>query len=136
MYARLPDAATHDSASQWNWAEQRLRHVESHIHTYAGRVSEAGNAQDAALAAYPMANFQGRTQIELHRATALIRAGDVDAGTRHLATALEQLEPWQRQDGIVLRSARSTLDIVPSRQRDLSGFRHAREILTVPVGEC
>lgn len=133
-YARLPATAINDSAGQWNWSEQRLRHVESHVHTFAGRMNEAYDAQDAALAAYPVTHFQGRTQIELHRTTALIRAGDVDGGTHHLTTVLGRLEPWQRRDGIVHRSAMRTLDVVPSHLRELPKFREARDLVANAAG--
>jgi hypothetical protein len=100
------------------------------VHTYAGRVTQAASAQDSALAVYPIANFQGRTQIEIHRSIALIRFGDVNVGTRHLTTTMEQLLPWQRCDGIVLRTAFSALDIVPAGERHLPGFQQARELVT------
>jgi len=130
MYGRLPTAATEDTGSQWNWSEQRLHHVRSHVHTYAGRVAQAASAQDSALAVYPIANFQGRTQIEIHRSIALIRFGDVNVGTRHLTTTMEQLLPWQRRDGIIRRTAFSALEIVPAEERHLPGFQQARELVT------
>jgi hypothetical protein len=101
----------------------------SHVHAYAGRVSEAGQAQDAALAAYPAGNFQGRAQIELHRAAAFIRADDVDTGASHLVSMMERLQPWQREDGILRRTALLTLDMIPPLHRDRSGVRLAREVV-------
>lgn len=129
-YERLPAETTEDQLSQWNWAEQRLRHVESHVHTHAGRLDHASQAQDLALALYPLGNYQGRTQIELHRAEALIRSGDTPSGTRHLITVLEQLSSQQRGDGIVISSAMSTLETVPLHQRDLAVVAEAHELLT------
>lgn len=129
LFSLLPASAGSCSDSQWNWGEQRLHHVTSHVHAHAGRLKEAGQAQDAALAVYPRGNFQGRSQIELHRAAALIR-GDIGAGADHLLSTLERLEPWQRADGIVMRSVVLTLDMVPPGQRDQANVRLAREAIT------
>jgi hypothetical protein len=106
----------------------------SHVHAYAGRLAEASHAQDAALAVYPAGNFQGRSQIELHRAVALIQAGDVDTGANHLVSTMERLEPWQREDGIVVRSAKSTFDMIPRVHADRVDVRLAREVLTASEG--
>jgi hypothetical protein len=100
------------------------------VHAYAGHVAEASRAQDAALAAYPTGNFQGRGQIELHRATALIHEGDVDAGVSHLISTMEHLQPWQREDGILKRTAMLTLDMIPQPHRDRPSVRLAREFIT------
>jgi hypothetical protein len=100
------------------------------VHAYAGRVVEASQAQDAALAAYPTGNFQGRGQIELHRAAALIQAGDIDTGASHLVSTMEHLEPWQREDGILKRTAMLTLDMIPQLHGNWPTVRLAREVVT------
>jgi transcriptional regulator with XRE-family HTH domain len=127
-YARLPASATTCPGSQWNWGEQRLHHVVSHVHTYAGRTEQANQAQDAALAVYPSGNFQGRSQIELHRATTLIQAGDIDAGVDHLTSTMENLQPWQRADGIVKRSTILALDLIPDHERNRPSVNRAKEL--------
>lgn len=132
IFSRLPASASACCASQWNWGEQRLQHVVSHVHAYAGRVAEASQAQDAALAVYPTGNFQGRCQIELHRAAALIQAGDIDTGANHLVSTMEHLEPWQREDGILKRTAMLTLDMIPRLHVNRPTVRLAREVITVP----
>jgi hypothetical protein len=128
-FSQLPASAGTCSASQWNWGEQRLHHVVSYVHAHAGRVAEANAAQDAALAAYPDDNFQGRSQIELHRATALIQSGDIGTGASHLVSTMERLEPWQREDGIVMRSAMLAFDLIPRTHSGQAHVRSAREII-------
>lgn len=117
MFGRLPAAATNDPKSQWNWAEQRFRHVESHVHAHVGRLEEAMQAQDIAIGCYPDDSFQGPAQVEFHRTTALVRAGDLDTATNHLVGVLERLQPWQRADGLVFGSARAALNTVPQQHR-------------------
>ncbi|HEX6358228.1 helix-turn-helix domain-containing protein [Actinophytocola sp.] len=131
LFTRLPATASNCSTSQWNWGEQRLHHVVSHVHACAGRLNEAGKAQDSALAVYPGGNFQGGSQIEHHRAAALIQSGDVGAGADHLRSTMERLEPWQRDDGIVARSAMLTLDLVPRTHHDRPEVRLARESVSM-----
>lgn len=130
LFPQLPASTRACSASQWNWGEQRLHHVVSYVHAYAGHVAEASQAQDAALAVYPSGNFQGRGQIELHRAAALIQAGDIDTGASHLASTVECLEPWQREDGILSRTAMLTLGMIPRLHKDLPSVRLARDVVT------
>lgn len=117
MFEHLPATAQTDQHSQWNWAEQRLRHVESHVHAHAGRVDQARAAQEAASACYPASNFQGRTQVAMYQAVALIRSGDVRTGSDHLTAIFDDLRPWQRGDGLVLRSAEAVLRTIPLSQR-------------------
>lgn len=135
MYPRLPGAATADASSEWCWAPYRLCYVESHIRSYAAQVDQAASAQDAALVLYPMSNWKGPTQIEIHRAASRICAGDTETGARHLTTVLERLLPWQRSDGRVLPIAMSTLELVPARQRGLPRFREARALVAGAVQE-
>jgi hypothetical protein len=130
LFPQLPASASTCSTSQWNWGEQRLHHVVSHVHAYAGHVAEASRAQDAALAAYPTGNFQGRGQIELHRATALIHEGDIDAGVSYLISTMEHLQPWQREDGILKRTAMLTLDMIPQPHQERPSVGLAREFIT------
>ena len=129
MFERLPESALNDQQSQWNWAEQRLRHVESHVHAHAGRISEAQAAQDAATACYPASNYQGRTQVAMHQAVAMIRAGDIGGGADHLTSVFDGLEPWKRSDGLVLRSGEAVLDTVPLEKRVHPSFSAASEMI-------
>lgn len=129
MYTELPAAAMADPASEWSWAQYRLRYVESHVHSHAALTDHAHAAQDAALALYPVSNWKGPTQIELHRAATHIRSHDTETGARHIAKVMDRLQPWQRADGRVLPIAVSTLDMVPAHGRRLANFREARELV-------
>lgn len=131
MFPHLPDGAAANSSSQWNWGPQRLHHVTSHVHAYAGQTDDASAAQDAALAAYPSQNFQGRSQIEFHRAIGLIRAGDIDTGVSHLMSTIDHLEPWQREDGIIKRSAMMAIGVVPYSHRDRSIVKRAEDSIKI-----
>jgi hypothetical protein len=44
-------------------------------------------------------------------------------------STIEQLEPWQREDGIVMRSAALTFDLIPRTRHNRPGVRLAREII-------
>lgn len=129
MFQRLPASVDHQS--QWNWAEQRLHHVESHVYAHAGRVADARAAHDAASACYPANNWGGPTQVAMHQSVAMIRVGDVRGGAEHLTAVLDSLEPWQRSDGLVLRSGKAVLDKVPLERRADRSVSIASEIIQV-----
>jgi len=113
----------------WSWPEQRLRFVASEVHSHAGRTREAFAEQEAALRLYPSSSWGGPAQLHAHRATALIKAGDLTAGTEHLAGTLAELKPWQRRDALVHRSAAAALACVPPKQRGLPSVRRVRALL-------
>jgi len=54
-----------------------------------------------------------RCQIEMHRATRLVRDGHVTEGVTHAATSLQSVPP-QRQGTFVLALAAEVLDHVPT----------------------
>lgn len=118
-----------DDTTQWGWQEQRLRFVESEVHTYGGRVQEADQAQGAALALYPRSSWQGPAQIHAHRAAAFIGSGDIALGAAHLGNLLDQMQPWQRRNGLVQRSVVATLERVPREQRKMEPVRQVRALL-------
>lgn len=130
LYARLPASEDHDKASQWSWTAQRLHFIESEVHSLAGRVDSAFRAQDDALALYPATSFQGPTQIETHRATVLIRSGQVETGVNHLADTLAALDDWQRADGLVHRTALDAINAVPPDDQRKTYVKQARALLS------
>ncbi len=134
VFERLPDHVSGDRWSAWGWSEVRLRHVESYVHTQAGDITTAGRAQDAALELYPETNFQGRTQVEMHRAECLIRAGDIDSGAKHAASVLGSLPPDRRSDGLVASTAMAALDAIAVQHIRRPAVRDARELLALPAG--
>ncbi|GAA3748630.1 hypothetical protein GCM10022225_36020 [Plantactinospora mayteni] len=134
LFAQLPQDTTTDRRSQWGWSEQRLRHVESHVHSCAGRTSDATSAQDAALSLYPPRAYQGPTQIELHRAICLIAAGDPSEGARHVVRIVGALPDPLRRDALVRRTAALALDVVPASAAKLPAVSEAHELLALPIG--
>ena len=134
VFLLLPDQVREDQDSQWGWSEQRLRHVESFVHSHAGRAGDATAAQDAARGLYPDAAYQGPAQVELHRATCLIVSGDPSEGARHVIRALEALRPDYGHDGLVRRTAALTLDVLPDRARNLPAVTQARDLLALSLG--
>jgi tetratricopeptide (TPR) repeat protein len=135
MFERLPDTVTSDRSFQWGWTAQRLHHVASHVYTHAGDIERAGAAQDQALALYPERNYQGRTQVELHRAGCLMRAGDVDGGARHTVQVLERLPAEFGRDGLVRRTAMQSLSLAPPAAATRPQVRDAYELLALPQGD-
>jgi tetratricopeptide (TPR) repeat protein len=135
VFALLPEETTRDRVSQWGWAETRLRHVQSDVHSQAGNLREASAAQDAALALYPAGAYQGPAQVELHRAMCLITSGDPAEGARHAIRTLQALPPGRHHDGLVRRTAEFTLAAVPARARSLPDVRAARQMLALPAGQ-
>jgi tetratricopeptide (TPR) repeat protein len=135
VFERLPEGVSADRWSVWGWSEMRLRHVESYVYTRAGDVKAAGQAQDVALKLYPAHTYQGRTQIELHRAECLIRAGDIDGGAQHARQVLGQLPPERRSDALVTGTAVAALRAVPPQHGLRPAVRSARELLALPAGQ-
>ncbi len=129
VYDRLPEFVRADRTTQWGWSDQRFWYVASTVHTHAGSLDDALNAQDKALAAYPTRNWQARTQVEMHRAGVLMRAGDVDEGARHMVRVLERLPAEQRADGLLQQSAMTSLRLAPTEQTQRRTIREARELL-------
>lgn len=135
VFTLLPEETTRDRVSQWGWSEARLRHVQSDVHSRAGHLHEAFEAQDAALARYPAGAYQGPAQVELHRALCLIAAGDPAGGARHAIRTLQALPPGHHHDALVLRTAEFTLAAVPGNALALPDVRQARHMLALPAGQ-
>src|SRR5439155_26071017 len=112
-FARLPESTVADCVSEWGWSEQRLRHVQSWVHSHAGRVDEAAAAQAAALALYPASAYRGPAQLQLHRALCVVAAGDPSEGARHTIHTLETLPPHCRDNAVIRRTAALVLGVVP-----------------------
>jgi tetratricopeptide (TPR) repeat protein len=135
VFSRLPEPTVADRASQWGWSEQRLRHVQSWVHSHAGRLDEAVAAQDAALALYPAYSSMGPAQVQLHRAMCLVAAGDPSEGARHTVHTLQALPRHCRDNAVIRRTAVLVLDGVPDRARTLPAVAEARELLALAPGQ-
>ena len=97
---RVPASVVGDEESLWGWPEHRLRHTESWVYTHAGRLNEAGAAQDRALGLYPASQQRLRTQVGLHRAAGLVRGGHILDGLRMAADLLDRLPRVQHTDSV------------------------------------
>lgn len=132
----FPQIRPTDEGRQWAWPEQRLRHVESWVHTRSGNLAAALNAQDAALALYPPGPSRGRMQIEFHRAEALIRAGDATEGARHVTAVVTQMAAGWRADRMIAATAVAAVSAIPKAHREHPDVREARELLAIPASAC
>lgn len=122
-----------DEGWQWAWPEQRLRYVESWVTTRSGNLAAALNAQDAALALYPPGPSRGRMQVEFHRAEALIRAGDITEGARHVTAVVTQMEAGWRADRMIAATAVTAVSAIPKAHREHPDVCEARELLAIPA---
>jgi hypothetical protein len=132
IFERLPELTVTDRMSQWGWSEQRLRHVESHVYSFAGRFNDATAAQDTALALYPRDGYQGRTQVELHKSICIIRGGDPTEGVRHAIRTVQSLPPGRQNDAVIWRTATLMLNVIPESAANLSTVLEARDFLALP----
>ncbi len=135
VFARLPESTVADRGSQWGWSEQRLRFVQSHVHSLAGRLGEAATAQDAALALYPASQIIDPALVELHRAMCIVAAGDPSEGARHTVRTIQALPEGFRDNALVRRTAALSLGAVPERVRTLPAVAEARELISLPPGQ-
>jgi hypothetical protein len=134
LFDRLPDTVTARLSSQYGWPEHKLRHVESYVHTRLGDARAAGRAQDQALRLYPPTNYQGSTQIHLHRAACLILDGHLSEGATYATNVLQAMTPAHRRDGLITRSAYDVLAAVPANARTLTPVRRYRQTLAATPG--
>jgi len=135
VFARLPESTVADRGSQWGWSEQRLRFVQSHVQSLAGRLGEAATAQDAALALYPASQIIDPALVELHRAMCIVAAGDPSEGARHTVRTIQALPEGFRDNALVRRTAALSLGAVPERVRNLPAVAEARELISLPPGQ-
>ncbi len=73
-------------------------------------------SQDRALALYPACQVRLRTQVELHRATCVIRQGDIGGGLRYAMDLLDAL-PGEHRTANLYKVASDMLASVPVRER-------------------
>jgi transcriptional regulator with XRE-family HTH domain len=132
-FERLPNRAPADDSSQWSWSEQRLRFVQSFVHSYVGNVSEAHTAQEAALLLYPASSCRGPAQIEFHRAIAMVADGDHDGGAQHVLDVLEAVPHNIRADRMILQPASFALDTLRHSEKAVRAKRGAQELIQLSV---
>jgi hypothetical protein len=127
-FESLPDPLRAATGSVFTWPEHRLRHTESFVYTRLGSTTEALRAQDRAARLFRPTQRIGRSQVELHRATCLVRAGHVNDGVRHAAATLGGL-PAPSRGAFVLRVAEAVLTAVPSGAQTRGDVADYRELL-------
>lgn len=113
---RLPAAVTDDDDSMFGWPEVRLRHTESFVFTALGETTTAYEAQDRALELYPVTLLRERAAMLLHRATCMVRDGDVGGGLVFAAGILDGLPDGHRTE-LVHAIGRQTLAAVPITEK-------------------
>jgi hypothetical protein len=111
-----PSHVVADEASLFGWPERRLRHTESYVYTALGDTAAAYEAQDRALALYPAPFVRGRAQVLLHRATCMVRDGDIAGGLGFATDVLDRL-PSQHRTEPVHAIGRQTLAALPAAEQ-------------------
>jgi hypothetical protein len=127
-FEQLPERVTGTGDSVFGWPEQMLRHGESFVYTHLGSTGDAAQAQERALALYPHEQVVSRCQIELHRATCMIRDGYLHEGLDHATATLRAL-PAQRRQRLVLTVASKILAILPDKERTRPYVAQYRDML-------
>ena len=113
---RLPRDVIADEASVFGWPERKSRHIESYIYTALGDTAAAYQAIDRALTLMPVPFVRGRAQVLLHRATSMVRDGDIAGGLGYATDALDGL-PSQHRTERVHAIGRQTLAALPAAER-------------------
>ncbi|MFF5262580.1 helix-turn-helix domain-containing protein [Actinomadura viridis] len=131
-FSRLPADATGESSSLFTSPIHRLHHTESYVLTCTGRLGAAEDAQDRAMAAYPVSLVRSRAQVDLHRAECLVKAGDVADGVEHARKVVDVL-PHEHRTRLVLAMAESVAQAVPSSEAKRPAVVEYRELLALPA---
>lgn len=132
-FSQLPAAIVNDTVSLCGYPEFRLRHAESFTYTYLGDHTKADAAREALDALYPAHMFREHTQIELHRAIRLVRAGGVNAGINHACEAVDALPRAQRIEGVLVL-ARSVADYAAEADPRHTKVTELRRLAALPAG--
>ncbi|NDU77541.1 hypothetical protein GWI34_33720 [Actinomadura sp. DSM 109109] len=132
-WERLPSATPDDRLATGAWPETALHHTAAYTCTHTGDTALAERARTAALARYPSSMRRQRAQIELLRATGMVRAGDVVAGVEHAGRTVAGLAAAHRTTTIQ-RGARMVLDAVPDADLARPAVRDYRDAFALPAG--
>ncbi|WP_131738930.1 helix-turn-helix domain-containing protein [Actinomadura roseirufa] len=130
-FEALPGALTEDRASLLTWPEHRLLHTESFVHSAIGPTKHAEQAHVAALNAYAPERVAARAQISLHRATTLVRAGNIGDGITLAEQSLTVL-PTAHHTHYVRVIAGKVLEAVPKNEVNRPAVGQYRERLALP----
>ena len=130
---RLPAAVVADEDSMFGWPEVRLRHTESYVYTSLGDTARAYVAQERALELYPGSLARERAAMLMHRATCMIRDGDVGGGLAYAGTVLDEL-PVEHHTDLVYAVARAAVAALPDSDRQRRDARVLSGRLELPSG--
>ncbi len=122
---RLPRAVTEDTSSVMGWGEAQLRYTETWVYAYMGDEVKTDQAAQRALQLYPATDSRSPAQINLMRAFARIRRGDITEGVRYAQATYEPLASGQSTT-MVDALARRVLTGVPDEARnrpDVAAYR-------------
>jgi transcriptional regulator with XRE-family HTH domain len=128
---RMPTTVTADAESMLGWPEVRLRHTESFVYAHLGLTAEAFAAQDRALSLYPAELARERAQLQLHRASCVIRQGDIADGLRYAADTLDAL-PTDQHNALLYEVCRRVMHATPHSERQRTEYGELRERLAPP----
>jgi transcriptional regulator with XRE-family HTH domain/tetratricopeptide (TPR) repeat protein len=133
--AKLSVEHARNNNSWLGWAENRLRFAESFAYSHQGKVPQADEAQRRAITLYPAWYQRGPVKIELQRAFALVRSGDITTGIRHAQAVLSNLKQEQR-DWPIVGFGHEILQGVPSESgAHESIVAEFRNQLALPEGD-
>ncbi|MGI5201644.1 hypothetical protein ACQEU6_08690 [Spirillospora sp. CA-108201] len=132
-WERLPSTTPDDRLATGAWPETALHHTAAYTYTHTGDTALAERARTAALARYPAPMRRQRAQIELLRATGMVRAGDIAAGIEHAGRTVDGLAAAHRTTTI-RRGARMVLDAVPDADLTRPAVRDYRDAFALPAG--
>lgn len=134
LTGRMSAAVAADDESLLGWPEVRLRHTESYVYTWLGDAPAANTAQEQALRLYrPESPARQPTQVRLHRAAGMLRAGDVSGGLAYASNVLDAL-PAELHNDHVYALGRAVLALLPRREGGRSDAAELRERLAAPAG--
>lgn len=133
-WEQLPASTPDDRLATRAWPETALHHTAAYTYTHTGDMALAEQARASALARYPASMRRQRAQIELLRATGMVRAGDVASGVEHAGRTVEGLAVAQRT-ATIQRGARMVLDAVPDADLARPAVRDYRDAFALPAGE-
>jgi transcriptional regulator with XRE-family HTH domain len=125
---RLPVAVTSDQDSVFRWSEDRLRYTEAWVHAYSGDEMRTDTAADRAKILYPKGDCRTPAQIELLRALARSRSGDVTEAVRHSHAIVASL-PSAHRTTMIGELARSVLPPLSSGAANRADVQAYREFL-------
>lgn len=124
---RIQDLEEHQrSESVFGLTEPRWQFYQGRILSELGRVDEAWDLHEQALARYPAENVGDPALILFDRSTSLIRSRQVSAGCELAEKTLIEM-PEQHRTGIFMRAANRVINAVTADQRASAAVAHYRE---------